>query len=196
MPARARRTRWRRRFARVRRVSAMYSIGSASLARARTAKRMARASERAIRGEKFSRRCCVARTARVATTRTRRRRRRRFEEVSKKRRSLPKSCSEGTAGADVPRRRGSREFRREVRPRRRRGGDAPRTNARGAGRRRRRPRRVRAVASRVRVARPGRPGRPRISGGSASVDGSDGGVYESMGPAAFTLDAFGTLTGR
>ena len=32
--------------------------------------------------------------------------------------------------------------------------------------------------------------------GSASVDGSDGGVYESMGPAAFTLDAFGTLTGR
>ena len=32
--------------------------------------------------------------------------------------------------------------------------------------------------------------------GSASVDGSDGGVYESMGPAAFTLNAFGTLTGR
>ena len=39
--------------------------------------------------------------------------------------------------------------------------------------------------------------RPSASlGGSASVDGSDGGVYESMGPAAFTLNAFGTLTGR
>ena len=135
-------------------------------ARARTAKRTARASARATRDEKFSRRCCVARTARVATTRTRRRRRRRFEE------SLDKETKSSEVVFERERRRrtsrdgaGPESSAPEGTPSAAAAGYCARTNARGAGRRRRRPRRVRAVPSRVRVARPGRPGRPRISGG-------------------------------